>query len=153
MGFEDFWKAYPRKRAKARALKAWMKNVSSSSTPTVLKALAVHKRLRQWNIEDGRYIPHPATWLNDHAWMDEPSPSELIPTPQQVRVVQDKNLKNYKHEVERSWEGVEDPAAWLRKVKEQNMARMRGKPDDDRIQPESVEAPFDMKPEDFEVPF
>jgi hypothetical protein len=27
---------------------------------------------RQWTDEGGKYIPHPATWLNNHRWEDQP---------------------------------------------------------------------------------
>lgn len=151
-GFEEFWKAYPKKRAKARAVKAWMKNVGHDAAPAVLKALAVHRRRRDWHKEEGRFIPLPATWLNDHAWEDEFPAADLIPTPQEFRRGQDLAKMDYKRDVERSWQGVEDPAAWLRRVKEENMSLMRGKPNDDRITEESCEVPFDAKG-DEEIPF
>jgi len=32
------------------------------------------KRSRQWVESDGKYIPHPATWLNQGRWDDEVDP-------------------------------------------------------------------------------
>jgi hypothetical protein len=29
---------------------------------------------RDWLKEDGRFIPHPSTWLNDAGWMDDVKP-------------------------------------------------------------------------------
>ena len=40
------------------------------------KALALQKRSEQWLEDDGRYIPHPATWLNGRQWENEVRVSE-----------------------------------------------------------------------------
>ena len=65
-GFEAFWKAYPLKRSKLDALKAWRK--LTPPLETVLDAIEAQRTCRQWR--DG-YIPHPATWLRRGGWMDE----------------------------------------------------------------------------------
>ena len=36
-----------------------------------MTALETHKESDQWQQADGRYIPYPATWLNDESWTDE----------------------------------------------------------------------------------
>jgi hypothetical protein len=41
----------------------------------MLAALAVHVASEQWRRDDGRYIPHPATWLNQRRWEDEAEPA------------------------------------------------------------------------------
>jgi hypothetical protein len=46
----------------------------------MLAALAVHVASEQWRRDDGRFIPHPATWLNQRRWEDEAgSPAEFDP--------------------------------------------------------------------------
>lgn len=72
--FERFWKAYPRKVAKADALKAFEKNVPGPLLETVLNALEKQKRSEDWTRDSGRYIPYPATWLNGKRWEDEQEP-------------------------------------------------------------------------------
>ena len=72
--FERFWKAYPRKVAKADALKAFEKNVPGPLLETVLNALEKQKRSEDWTRDNGRYIPYPATWLNGKRWEDESEP-------------------------------------------------------------------------------
>lgn len=72
--FERFWKAYPRKVAKADALKAFEKNVPGPLLETVLNALEKQKRSENWTRDSGRYIPYPATWLNGKRWEDESEP-------------------------------------------------------------------------------
>lgn len=35
-------------------------------------AIAAQRRSRQWLDEGGRFVPNPATWLNQERWDDEP---------------------------------------------------------------------------------
>ena len=71
-GFEDFWKAYPRKEAKGRALKAWKAAQLDEATRTAIAAAVAKQRTStRWREEGGKYIPHPATWINDKRWLDE----------------------------------------------------------------------------------
>lgn len=70
--FEQFWTAYPRHIAKKNAQKSWDK---LSMTPELLKqildAVAANRNSEQWQKDGGKYIPHPATWLNAERWNDE----------------------------------------------------------------------------------
>ena len=67
-----FWPTYPRKVAKASAAKAFAKiNPDDALLERMLAALAVHVASEQWRRDDGRFIPHPATWLNQRRWEDE----------------------------------------------------------------------------------
>ena len=67
--FEKFYAAYPKKRAKPRARKAWLKHMPDINV--VLKSLIMHKKCDQWTTEKGRFIPHPESWLNAEGWNDE----------------------------------------------------------------------------------
>lgn len=71
--FEAFWKAYPRRVAKPDALKAWNKlQLTEEQCAALMTALDAAKRSEQWCRDDGKYIPHPATWLNKRRFEDEP---------------------------------------------------------------------------------
>lgn len=71
-GFEEFWKAYPKKLGKGAARKAWKKlNPSSSLLTNILEAIKKQKSCEQWCKDNGQFIPHPATWLNQERWQDE----------------------------------------------------------------------------------
>lgn len=75
--FEIFWKAYPNKKAKGNAYKAWEKARKAKILPeleNLLTALEAQKRGADWQKEGGRFIPHPATWLNASRWDDEVTP-------------------------------------------------------------------------------
>jgi hypothetical protein len=70
--FDKFWKAYPNKKAKQAAMKAWEKITPSNGLVEEMLA-AIKKELAsdQWKKEKGQFIPHPATWLNGKRWLDE----------------------------------------------------------------------------------
>ena len=71
-GFDDFWKAYPKKVGKGAALKAWDKANLNGKVQIVLDAVARQKTWHQWQKERGQYIPNPATWINQGRWEDQP---------------------------------------------------------------------------------
>ena len=68
--FLSFWKAYPRKVGKGEAFKAWKKAKLPALT-SIVEAVETQKESKQWKKEDGRFIPNPATWLNQRRWEDE----------------------------------------------------------------------------------
>ena len=69
--FDLFWQAYPRKIGKAAAIKSWEK--LKPNIDDCLKAIAWQSETPQWFKNNGQFIPHPATWLNQQRWMDEPT--------------------------------------------------------------------------------
>ena len=70
--FDRFWSAYPRHVAKQEALKRFEKlNPSDDLLETMLKAIEKQKGSEQWTKDNGQYIPHPSTWLNQSRWEDE----------------------------------------------------------------------------------
>jgi len=68
--FEHFWKLYPRKVDKQRALRAW-KKVRAEEYPLVFAAVERASQSDQWRKEGGQYIPHPSTFLNGRRWEDQ----------------------------------------------------------------------------------
>lgn len=71
--FAEFWDAYPRKVGKGAAERAWLKQ--RPVLESVISALSWQIRQPQWLTEGGKFIPHPATYLNQRRWEDSPSPS------------------------------------------------------------------------------
>ena len=67
--FEIFWKFYPRKVGKEAAYKAWGK--LKPPLEACLSTLDWQTKSRNWLKDDGEYIPHPSTWLNQMRWEDE----------------------------------------------------------------------------------
>ncbi|WP_315136388.1 replication protein [Achromobacter marplatensis] len=70
--FARFWSAYPNKKSKGRAQKAFEKlNPNEQLLATILEAIERAKTSVQWTKNSGEYIPHPASWLNAAGWEDE----------------------------------------------------------------------------------
>ena len=72
--FAEFWNAYPRKEGKAKAVTAWGR-VKSFEIQSLMGSLDAQKKSESWQKEAGRFIPHPASWLNGRRWEDELSES------------------------------------------------------------------------------
>ena len=59
--FDEFWKLYPKRIAKADALKAWNKAIKRKSPDDLLK---LTKLYAEGKLPEMTYIPYPASWLN-----------------------------------------------------------------------------------------
>jgi predicted transcriptional regulator len=59
--FETFWLLYPKRIAKADALKAWNKAIKKK---TADELIALTKAYSESKLPDMTYIPYPASWLN-----------------------------------------------------------------------------------------
>lgn len=77
--FEAFWAAYPKRVAKGAAFRAWKRQTAHQNLDAILAATEAQKTTRQWQTENGRYIPHPATWLNGRRWEDPPPDTQKAP--------------------------------------------------------------------------
>ena len=80
--FEYFWMQYPRKDAKSKAIISW-KNIKPDQVlfDKILVGLARHKQSENWNKDGGKFIPYPATWLNQRRWEDEGLQNDYASTP------------------------------------------------------------------------
>lgn len=78
VGFEDFWKIYPRKVDKKGSYQKWIRagaDDSKALTETIIDD--VKRRITgDWNKTDEKYIPHPSTYLNQRRWEDEITPTK-----------------------------------------------------------------------------
>ena len=71
--FDVFWAAFPKKKKKEDARKAW--NTTRPNIEVVLKALEWQKQSPEWFKQGGQFIPYPASWIRSHSWEDEKSVS------------------------------------------------------------------------------
>jgi hypothetical protein len=70
--FDQFWLAYPKKRGKGDAEKAWASICPNAELfAAILRALEFAKACSDWQRDGGKYIPYPATWLRRKGWEDE----------------------------------------------------------------------------------
>lgn len=78
--FTAFWFAYPKKKSKSDAEKAWRKLAPSPELcQRIQDAIAAQRVMVDWTKDDGKYIPFPATWLNGRRWEDETSAPSVGP--------------------------------------------------------------------------
>lgn len=75
--FEIFWSAYPKKKSKETARKAFEKAIKKTDLQTMLDAIEKQKTTSDWMDHGGQYVPYPATWLNAGAWEDEIKEEEV----------------------------------------------------------------------------
>lgn len=72
VAFAEFWAAYPRRVGKAKAMEAWRKlKPDPALCGQMLKAIAAQSATADWQRDDGKFIPHPTTWLHGRRWEDE----------------------------------------------------------------------------------
>jgi len=77
VSFDEFWKIYPRKVAKAKAYAVWKRiKPDEGLLKEIMLALDDQRKSEQWTKDRGQFIPHPATWLNQRRWEDEPTVAE-----------------------------------------------------------------------------
>lgn len=79
--FSEFWSAYPRKKSKGAAEKAWLKiKPDEQLHATILAAVKRATTSADWQKDGGHFVPYPATWLNAKGWEDEILPGPQTPT-------------------------------------------------------------------------
>ena len=80
--FELFWSDYPRKVGKKAAVRAFANALRSE--PESGRIIAALQRQKEDLVRDGmKFCPHPATWLNEARWEDEPDASKQARGPSQ----------------------------------------------------------------------
>ncbi len=73
--FPVFWERYPLKVKKPKALAAFLKlKPDRALLDRMLEAIGRQKQSRAWRKDNGQFIPHPATWLNNRQWEDSVEP-------------------------------------------------------------------------------
>lgn len=71
--FELFWAAYPKKKARIDARKAFETNDCVKVMSKIMESLKAFVVSPDWTKDGGQYIPYPATWIRDHRWEDSHS--------------------------------------------------------------------------------
>ena len=80
--FTAFWSAYPRKKCKGDAYKAWGQTKAiRPPVADIIEALSALKQTKDWTKDNGEFIPYPASFLRAWGWED----SVEIETPKAER--------------------------------------------------------------------
>lgn len=69
LGFEEFYKKYPRHEGRGQAEKAYRAAIKTVARDEMLAGL--DRAIANWSGVDKKFIPLPATWLNGKRWLDE----------------------------------------------------------------------------------
>lgn len=70
--FEQFWEKYPNHKNKQAAKKKWDRlKPSTQLFKEIMDALSWMLKTFDWTKENGRFVPHASTWLNQKRWLDE----------------------------------------------------------------------------------
>lgn len=70
--FLFFWKEYPKKIGKGDAFRSWKKlKPSDVLARKIVESVRAHCRGKRWKEDEGKYIPNPATFLNQRRFDDE----------------------------------------------------------------------------------
>ena len=98
--FNQFWFEYPKKKAKLAAMRVWARlKPDEELFDEIMWGLRRARASMEWKREGGRFIPHPATFLNQGRWEDEYMPSEQQPT---KRDLQNMSVEEYVATITRS---------------------------------------------------
>jgi len=76
-GFARFWSAYPKKAAKPAAIKAFKAQKVNGEIGNILDDIARKAASDDWTKDGGKYVPNPATYLNQRRWEDESNRPEF----------------------------------------------------------------------------
>lgn len=72
IAFNEFWSAYPKKVNKKGCYKSFCKiKHLKEEMPLIMAALERFKNSKGWLKDNGQFIPHPTTWINQERWKDE----------------------------------------------------------------------------------
>lgn len=70
IAFDEFWAIYPRKIGKLDAQKSYDKAIRLTTIDKI--RTTAQNFAAQCNSSEPQFIPHPATWLNQGRWDDQP---------------------------------------------------------------------------------
>jgi len=77
--FNIFWNSYPKKVGKGAALKSFNKiKPNKELLDKMIETILWQRTTKDWNKDDGQYIPNPATWLNQERWQDEKPAQKFV---------------------------------------------------------------------------
>ena len=71
--FDEFWRAYPRKKGKIAAEKAFAKVISKNLATADELIAGARRYAAERDGQEGRFTKYPAGWLNEGRWADEES--------------------------------------------------------------------------------
>lgn len=71
--FDEFWEIYPKRVDKAGCLRKWSAHGLDALADRIINHVRAKAASRDWVKEEGRYVPMPATYLNQRRWEGDPA--------------------------------------------------------------------------------
>ncbi len=79
---EEFWPVYPRKVGKGAARRAAARlRPDADLRRRIVEAIRKQRTCDQWTKDGGQFVPHPATWLRQERWDDQPDAGRKFAMP------------------------------------------------------------------------
>ena len=151
--FQFFWECYPLKVKKPKALEAFLKlKPDRTLLDRMLEAIGRQKK-PPWRKDNGQFIPHPATWLNNRQWEDSIMPDlaegsvwdEFIGKPEKEEIMNEKQLAKWLMDLAACYDYVPQKAAisrYLRILTMEAQSRPVGRARGPRRDPPDQEFPM-----------
>jgi hypothetical protein len=82
VSFNAFWQAWPSSKRKVNrdaCWRCWQSGNLHSQAEQIMRSLNAWKASKDWQKEDGQYVPLPKTWLNQSRW-EAPDPTPAKPS-------------------------------------------------------------------------
>ena len=95
--FNEFWKEYPRKLDKGKAVKAFASALTRASLEDIL-AGAIRYKNDPNRLDE--FTKYPASWLNADSWENGPLPEDSRAAKRRDKIKQDKIMKEWGNESE-----------------------------------------------------
>lgn len=104
--FAEFWQIYPRRSGKTAAWSAFVKACKTAGAETVLTGATRFAQDPYLPVK--QFIPHPATWLNQGRWDDEPLPPRELTPEERAERARVKNERDRERSMEESRKRAEE---------------------------------------------
>ena len=131
--FETIWSAYPKHKSKGAAFKAYQKAKKAGILPDdLLERIQTEAQCADWTKDNGQYVPHMSTWLNQHGWEDDdaqPAPVWVDPH-REHHLIMNEIAEKYGPWGPRYYDGETDEDYNIREEKMIAEAVKRGVPED-----------------------
>ena len=76
--FLEFWELYPKKVDKEGSRRAFKRIKKLKEVfPGIIRAIEIQKQSKQWNQDNGQYIPNPTTYIHQERWLTVNEADEL----------------------------------------------------------------------------
>jgi len=131
--FEKLWSAYPKHKSKGAAFKAYVKAKKAGILPdNLLERIQTEAQCADWTKDNGQYVPHMSTWLNQQGWEDDdaqPAPVWVDPH-REHHLIMNEIAEKYGPWGPRYYDGETDEDYNIREEKMIAEAVKRGVPED-----------------------